>query len=108
MRPPLAETGYLARGLLLCAPCATELAPALWREWRVYSCAGCNGGRGRWVDAELVDSEVWTRLAMVRPDLAAGVSGERRHEVIVRVVRRVEVTNPFPMVFELRGDDECC
>ena len=100
------ETGFLARGVLFCARCRTELKPALWRERRFYACASCNAGRGGRVDAELVDSEVWTRLATARPDLAVGCCGERRHEVIVRAVRRVEVTDPFPMVFELRGDDD--
>jgi len=103
MRPPTSERDYLSRGLLTCATCDTPMAPALWRELRVYACGGSPTRR---VDAELVDSEVWTRLCVARPEQTRNFVGDARHDVIAREVARVRVTNPYPMTLTLRGDDD--
>ena len=108
VRPPLVETGYLARGVVSCATCNTAMRPGLWRAQRVYACTLCNDGRGSRVDAELIDSEVWTRLATERPALTRGVSGDERHTVISRSLRQVTVTNPYPLTLSYRGHDDPC
>ena len=95
---PLAPVDpYLVRDVLWCRDCRESMAPAEWRRTRVYRCEGCDGGAGRRVDAQLVESEVWDRLVGRYPGLRA-VTGQRdRHRNLRRHVIRVEVARPYPM-----------
>jgi len=106
VRRPPSVTGYLCRDLLTCATCGQAMTPALWREQKVYTCTGCHDGRGARVDAELIDSEVWTRLQTERPDLTRDMTGDARHAAVERAVRQITVTSPYPLALDYRGDDE--
>jgi len=98
VRAPAVVGPYVARGVLWCRACGTAMVPALWRAQRVYRCGGCDGGTGRRVDALLVETELWNRLAHRRPAVATAVAGnEARHQAITRQVVRVEVADPYPM-----------